>query len=145
MVSCVHQLLPTEVNFGSSVVYNPLGPRASGLLQCLIVVVNVFVQGYGGAGTVSHHHYLLLQRGHGNHARIWHHQCQELRKHQQMAQKYWWGQSSHNLTAPLRQHQNRHSSGNGVLKGSSLKIFYSVIICWPSLPKPVWIFIVRWS
>lgn len=51
-----------------------------------------FPQGHSGAGTISYHHHLLLQRCHGNHASIWHHQCQELWKHQQVAQKHRWGE-----------------------------------------------------
>lgn len=52
------------------------------------------VQGHSRAGTVPHHHHLLLQRSHGHHAGLWHHQRQELRKHQQMAAQHWWGEAN---------------------------------------------------
>lgn len=50
-----------------------------------------FSQGHSRAGAVPHHHHLLLQRCHGNYASVWHHKCQKLWEHQQMAQKHRWG------------------------------------------------------
>ena len=44
--------------------------------------------GHCGTRTVPHHHHELLQGGHGNHARVWYHQLEELRQHCQVVEEH---------------------------------------------------------
>ena len=44
--------------------------------------------GHRGTRTVPHHHHELLQGGHGNHARVWYHQLEELRQHCQVVEEH---------------------------------------------------------
>ena len=44
--------------------------------------------GHRGTRTFPHYHHELLQGGHGNHARVWYHQLEELRQHCQVVEEH---------------------------------------------------------
>lgn len=53
-----------------------------------LATVTCILQGHSGAGEVPHHHDVLLPRSYGHHARLRHHQRQNIRQHHQVAAEH---------------------------------------------------------